>query len=182
MAIISVAFFGLLYPLAGVGLGQALFPQTANGSLIVVDGKILGSALVAQPFADARYFHPRPSAAAYEPMALAGSNQSRTNPELRKRIEALRADIAQRNGVSPEEVPSDLVTQSGAGIDPHISAQAAALQSERVARARGLDRAAVDALVARHIEGRQFGLLGQPRVNVLEVNLALDALTPSPSR
>ncbi|MBW7900655.1 MAG: potassium-transporting ATPase subunit KdpC [Rhodocyclaceae bacterium] len=179
LAIVALVGFGLLYPLTGVGLGQALFPDTANGSLIERDGKVLGSSLVAQPFADARYFQPRPSAAGYDPMAMAGSNQARTNPELRKRIDEARAAAAQRDGVDPSVVPGDLITQSGGGIDPHISPQAAATQADRVARARGIGRDAVEALIARHTEARQLGLLGQPRVNVLEINLALDTLYQS---
>lgn len=176
LAIVSLLGFGLLYPLVGVGLGQALFPQPANGSLIERDGQVVGSSLVAQPFADARYFQPRPSAAGFNPMGVSGSNQARTNPDLRQRVEETRAAVAARDGVDPAAVPSDLVTQSGGGIDPHISPAAAAIQVERVARARGLGRDAVEGLVARHTESRQLGLLGQPRVNVLELNLALDAL------
>lgn len=176
LAAISLVGFGLLYSLAGVGLGQALFPSKANGSLIERDGKVVGSSLVAQPFADARYFQPRPSAAGYDPMAVAGSNQARTSPEMRKRIDQALTAAAQRNGVDPSAVAGDLVTQSGGGIDPHISPQAAAMQADRVARARGLGRAGVEALIARHTQNKQLGLLGQPRVNVLELNLALDAL------
>lgn len=173
---IALVGLGLLYPLAGVGLGQVLFPTTANGSLIERDGKVVGSSLVAQPFADARYFQPRPSAAGYDPMELAGSNQARTNPELRRRIDEARTAVAQREGVDPAAVPGDLVTQSGGGIDPHISPQAAAIQVDRVARARGLGPDVVEGLVARYTQNRQLGLLGQSRVNVLELNLALDTL------
>lgn len=176
LAIISLVGFGLLYSLAGVGLGQALFPSKANGSLIERDGKVVGSSLVAQPFADARYFQPRPSAVSYDPMAVAGSNQARTNPDMRKRIDEALTSAAQRNGVDPSAVAGDLVTQSGGGIDPHISPQAAALQADRVARARGLGRDQIQGLIARHTEHKQLGLLGQPRVNVLELNLALDDL------
>lgn len=174
LGVIVLAGFGLLYSLAGVGLGQALFPQAANGSLIEREGRVVGSALVAQPFASARYFQPRPSAAGYNPMALAGSNQARTHAELRARLEATRAAVAQREGVAPGDVPSDLITQSGSGSDPHVSPQAAAIQIERVARARGLPPAMVAALVAQHSAGPQWGLLGAARVNVLELNLALD--------
>lgn len=177
LAIIALVGFGLLYPLAGVGLGQTLFPSAANGSLIERDGKVLGSALVAQPFADDRYFQPRPSAADYDAMGVSGSNEARTNPELRQRIDETRAAVAQRNGVALDAVPSDLVTQSGGGIDPHISPQGAAVQIDRVARARGIARDVVEGLVAQQMEGKQLGLLGQPRVNVLELNLALDAAT-----
>jgi len=184
LAIVSLAGFGFLYSLAGVGLGQALFPDQAGGSLIERDGRVLGSALVAQPFAQAGYFHPRPSAAGYDPMGVSASNQARSNPALRERIDASRADVARRDGVDPSAVPGDLVTQSGGGIDPHISPQAAAIQVDRVARARGMASEAVRELLARHTEGRQLGLLGQPRVNVLELNLALDALArqPAPER
>ena len=181
LAIISLVGFGLLYPLAGVGLGQALFPSTANGSLIERDGKVLGSSLVAQPFSDDRYFQSRPSAANYEVRAGAGSNQARTNPDLRKRVDETRAALAQRYGVDPSAIPSDLVTQSGGGIDPHISPQAAAIQIDRVAHARGIARETVEGLVGRHTEGKQLGLLGQPRVNVLELNLALDAVAKAPA-
>jgi K+-transporting ATPase ATPase C chain len=111
-------------------------------------------------------------------MALGGSNQSRTSPELRARLDAARAEVAQREGVAPAAVPSDLVTQSGSGIDPHVSPQAAAIQVARVARARGLAPEAVAALLAQHTEARQWGLLGAPRVNVLALNIALDGAAP----
>lgn len=182
LAIVSLLGFGLLYPLAGVGLGQALFPKPANGSLIERDGQVVGSSLVAQPFADARYFQPRPSAAGFNPMGVSGSNQARTNPDLRQRVEETRAAVAAREGVDPASVPSDLVTQSGGGIDPHISPAAAAIQVVRVARARGIERNVVDGLVARYTEPPQLGLLGQPRVQVLELNLALDALAAPATR
>ena len=177
LTVISLLGFGFLYSLAGVGVGQALFPHTANGSLIERDGKVVGSALVAQPFTSDRYFYPRPSAAGYNTMALAGSNQARTNPDMRKRLDETRANIAQREGVAPSAVPGDLITQSGSGIDPHISEAGAEIQLARVARVRGLSRETVADLVAQHTQARQLGLLGQPRVNVLELNLALDALT-----
>ena len=168
--------FGFGYSLIGTGLAGTLFPAAANGSLVERDGHVVGSALVAQPFADARYFRPRPSAAGYDPMAAAGSNQARSNPDLRKRLDAEVAEIAAREGVAADDVPLDLATQSGSGLDPDISPQAAAWQVARVARARGLPEAEVQALVARHTEGRTYGLLGEPRVNVLQLNLALDAL------
>ena len=182
LAIVSLAGFGFLYCLAGVGLGQALFPDAANGSLVERNGRLVGSSLVAQPFASERYFQPRPSAANYDPMALAGSNLARTNPDLRKRLDETRAAVAQREGVAPSAVPGDLITQSGGGIDPHVSPAGAAIQIERVARARGVDRGVVQALVDRHTEGRQLGVLGQPRVNVLALNLALDAMTATAFR
>lgn len=175
LTFVSLVGFGLLYPLAGVGLGQALFPDKASGSIIERNGHAVGSALVAQEFKGETYFQSRPSAAGYNPMALSGSNQARTNPELRKRIDEARAAVAEREGVAPSAVPSDLVTQSGGGIDPHISPEAAAIQVARIARKRGIERGVVEQLVARHTEGKQFGLLGQERVNVLLLNLALDA-------
>lgn len=167
---------GLSYSLVGTGLGRALFPRQATGSLVHADGKAVGSALVAQPFAGARYFQPRPSAANYDPMSAAGSNQARSNPELRNRLELAIAAIAARDGVDPAAVPAELATQSGGGLDPHISPRGAQIQVARVARARGLDPAAVSALLAEHTERPQFGLFGQPRVNVLRLNLALDQL------
>ena len=174
LAGVSLLGFGLLYSLAGVGLGSVLFPHQAGGSLIERDGKVVGSSLVAQPFADDRYFQSRPSAAKYDVMALAGSNQARTNPDLRSRIDEARAAVAAREGVAPDAVPSDLVTQSGGGIDPHLSPAAVRIQVARVARARGLPMSEVERLVAEHTTAPQFGLLGAPRVTVLELNLALD--------
>jgi K+-transporting ATPase ATPase C chain len=138
----------------------------------------VASRWVAQPFADARYFHPRPSASGYDPMAAAGSNQARTNPDLRAFVDAQIAAVAQREGVAPGRVPADLVTRSGSGLDPHISPAAARIQIARVARARGLSEDRIAALVERAIEKPQFGLLGQPRINVVELNLALDAAVP----
>jgi len=175
LAAVSLLGFGLLYSLAGTGLGRVLFPHQATGSLVERDGRVIGSALVAQPFADDRYFQSRPSAAKYDVMALAGSNQARTNPDLRTRIDEARAAVAAREGVAPADVPSDLVTQSGGGIDPHLSPAAVRIQIARVARARGIEAAEVERLVAAHTEAPQFGVLGAPRINVLELNLALDA-------
>ncbi|MDZ4046858.1 MAG: potassium-transporting ATPase subunit KdpC [Pseudoxanthomonas sp.] len=174
LAGVSLLGFGLLYSLAGVGLGSVLFPHQAGGSLIERDGKVVGSSLVAQPFADDRYFQSRPSAAKYDVMALAGSNQARTNPDQRSRIDEARAAVAAREGVAPDAVPSDLVTQSGGGIDPHLSPAAVQIQVARVARVRGLPVSEIERLVAEHTTAPQFGLLGAPRVNVLELNLALD--------
>lgn len=175
LALFSLLVAGLLYSLAGTGLGRVLFPRQATGSMIERDGRIVGSALVAQPFADGRYFQPRPSAVGYDPMATGGSNMARSNPDLRKRIEETRAAVAAREGVAPAAVPGDLLTQSGGGLDPHISLEGARIQVARVAKARGLDPTAVEALLARHAEGTQPGLFGRPRVNVLALNLALDA-------
>ncbi|WP_429002452.1 potassium-transporting ATPase subunit KdpC [Xanthomonas sacchari] len=164
-----------LYSLLATMLAGALFPEQANGSLRTHDGRVVGSALVAQPFAAAGYFQPRPSGAKYDPMAAAGSNQARSNPDLRKRLDDTRQAVAAREGVDPAQVPDDLITQSGSGMDPDISVAAAQLQVARVAAARGLPPQTVAALVAAQTQPRQFGVLGRPRVNVLALNLALDA-------
>lgn len=175
-ALIVLFGYGLLYELAGTALGRLLFPHQAQGSLVVRDDRIVGSTLVAQPFVSPRYFQPRPSAAGYDPMAVAGSNQARSNPELRQRIAEQRAAVARREGIAEATVPGELVTESGSGIDPDLSPDAARLQIARVAEARGMSVQAVEALVRAHTAERQFGLLGEPRVNVLEINLGLDAL------
>jgi len=171
----TLVVFGLVYSLAGAMLGNVLFPSQAHGSLLRDGDRVVGSALVAQPFADARYFQGRPSAANDDPMAAAGSNQSRSNPDLQARIAKATADVAAREGIAPADVPKDLVTQSGSGLDPHISPEGARVQVARVAKARGMSAAAVQGLVDANTEGRQFGVLGAPRVNVLRLNLALDA-------
>jgi K+-transporting ATPase ATPase C chain len=175
-AVLVLLGFGLLYSLLGTALGRLLFPWQATGSLVALDGQTRGSALVAQPFDDDRYFQSRPSAANYDPMAAAGSNQARSNPELRKRVDEAIAAAAAREGIASVDVPGDLVTQSGGAMDPHLSPLAVQVQVARVAKARGLSEAEVAALVAKHVEAPQFGVLGQPRVNVLKLNLALDAL------
>lgn len=174
-SLITLAGFGLLYSLAGAGLGRTLFPAEATGSLVERDGHVIGSELLAQPFADPRYFQPRPSAAGFDPMAAAGSNQARSNPDLHKRIAEATAAISAREGIAAAQVPAELASQSGGGLDPHISPAGARVQIARVARERGLDPRSVMALVDQVVEPRQFGLLGQPRVNVLRLNLALDA-------
>lgn len=168
---------GVAYPLVVTGLAQILFPQAANGSVIVRDGKPVGSALIGQPFSDPRYFWSRPSATtpfAYNSASSAGSNLGPSNPALTdavgQRIAALRA--ADPGNTAP--VPVDLVTASGSGLDPHVSPAAAEYQVARVARVRGISADAVRTLVAGATEGRQLGVLGEPRVNVLALNLALD--------
>lgn len=175
LSLVALLVMGLLYSLAGAGLGRVLFPYQATGSIIERDGKAVGSALIAQPFVADSYFQARPSGPHYDPMAAAGSNQARTNPDLRKRIDEARIAVAAREGIAAADVPTELITQSGGGLDPHITPQGAQVQAARVAKARGMGVAQVEQLIARHTEGRQFGLVGEPRVNVLELNLALDA-------
>lgn len=176
MAAVALLGFGFLYSASVASLGGLLFPQQSTGSLLVRDGKPVASRWVAQPFTDAKYFHPRPSAAGYDPMAAAGSNQARTNPDLIKTIDDHIAAVAAREGIAPSQVPADLAARSGSGLDPHISPAAAQVQIARVARARGVSERVVAVLVQRAVEAPQFGVLGQPRVNVVELNIALDAL------
>jgi K+-transporting ATPase ATPase C chain len=168
---------GVMYPLIVTGLAQILFPQQANGSLIVRDGKVIGSELIGQHFDDPKYFWSRPSATSpfpYNAAASSGSNLGSTNPVL---IEAVKTRVAALRAADPGNeapVPVDLVTASGSGLDPHISPAAALYQAHRVARVRGLQERQVEDLVRKFTQGRQFGLLGEPRVNVLKLNLTLD--------
>ncbi|HUL04375.1 MAG TPA: potassium-transporting ATPase subunit KdpC, partial [Gemmatimonadales bacterium] len=160
------------------GVAQLLFPRQANGSLVMVNGQVVGSELIGQPFTKAEYFHPRPSAAGggYDDTLSAGTNKGPTDLKLADTLIANAVDSAVKlDGAVKGQIPSDLVTSSGSGLDPHISPASAFLQVGRVARVRGLDSAAVRALVERHVEGRQFGFFGDPRVNVLMLNLALDS-------
>ena len=179
MLLVLTLLTGVAYPLLVTSVAQAVFPHQANGSLIERDGKVVGSELVGQPFSDPKYFWTRPSATGpmpYNAGASSGSNQGPLNPALadavKARIEALKAADPGNTG----RIPVDLVTASGSGLDPHISPAAAAYQIDRVARARGLRADTVRALVAKHTESRQLGVLGEPRVNALTLNLALDHL------
>lgn len=175
--VLLTAVTGFIYPLIVTGIARIAFPEQAAGSLIVKDGKAIGSRLIGQSFTDPKYFWSRPSTTGpypYNAAASTGSNQGPLNPALidavKARIEALKA--ADPTNTAP--IPVDLVTASASGLDPHISVAAANYQLERVARARELSAPAVAALVAKHTEGRLLGFLGEPRVNVLELNLALD--------
>ncbi len=186
----SLAFLGLftlltgvLYPLTVTAVAQTLFPRQANGSLMEEAGVIVGSELIGQPFDDPAYFWGRPSMTSPQPYnaaASAGSNLAPSNPALAELVAARVAALKMADPGNTLPIPADLVTASGSGLDPHISVAAAEYQVARVARVRGLDTAVVQQLVANHTEGRTFGLLGETRVSVLRLNLALDALQSTP--
>ncbi|HEY6897330.1 MAG TPA: potassium-transporting ATPase subunit KdpC [Rhodocyclaceae bacterium] len=170
---------GVAYPLAVTGIAQTLFPHAAHGSLIEKDGKLIGSELIGQNFSDPKYFWGRPSATSPQPynaQASGGSNQGPLNPAL---VEAVKGRVAALREADPGNtapVPNELVTASASGLDPHISPAGAAYQIARVAQVRNLKAEAVQAVIEQHTEGRQWGVFGEPRVNVLKLNLALDAL------
>lgn len=170
---------GVAYPIVVTGIGQSLFPEQVNGSLIKKEGKVIGSALIGQHFSDARYFWGRPSATSPYPnnaAASSGSNLGPLNPALSEAVNA-RVKAQQTAADTRIPVPVDLVTTSGSGLDPEISPAAALYQVERIAKVRQLDSEVVKALVMKHVIGRQWGILGERRVNVLELNLALDAMS-----
>jgi K+-transporting ATPase ATPase C chain len=175
----TTVLLGIIYPLVVTGLAQMLFPKQANGELIKQGDKLVGSHLIGQPFTAPGYFYSRPSAAGaagYDPTASGGSNLGPTNKTLIDRVDASVKALQPTNPSTP--VPADLVTTSGSGLDPHISPAAAEFQIPRVVHERGMSEQDVRALVQKHTEGRQFGFLGEPRVNVLDLNLDLDAAHP----
>jgi K+-transporting ATPase ATPase C chain len=182
MTLVLCVLTGVVYPGVVTALAQLFFPRQANGSLVTVHGRVVGSALIGQPFTRPEYFHPRPSAAGsgYDATASGGSNRGPTDAKLADTLIVARVDSAVRlDGAVKGRVPADMVTASASGLDPHISPANAALQVARVARARGVDSAAVRRLVDAHTEDRQFGVFGEPRVNVLLLNVAVDSAFPT---
>jgi len=183
MTVVTTILFGLIYPLAVTGIAQLAFPDKANGQLIKKNGAVVGSRIIGQPFAGPGYFHSRPSAAGaagYDAGASAGSNLGPTSQKL---IDRINSDVATLQKENPgKRVPIDLVTTSASGLDPHISPAAAEFQVPRVARERGLNENDLRQIVGAHTEGRTFGFLGEPRVNVLELNLDLDNHNPIPPK
>jgi K+-transporting ATPase ATPase C chain len=181
MTLVMTVLTGLIYPLAVTGLCQALFRDKANGSLITVNDHVIGSALIGQNFAQPQYFQPRPSAAGndgYDATASTGSNLGPTNQKLIDRVKASAQKFRKENPGYVGALPADLVTASGSGLDPHISPASAAAQVDRVCRARNITPDQLRALIGAHTEGRDLGFMGEPRVNVLLLNLALDKEYP----
>ena len=178
MTVATTVLLGIIYPLVVTGLAQLIFPKKANGQLIQQDGKTVGSSIIAQGFSSARYFHSRPSFAGngYDPTNTNGSQLGPTNQKL---IDRVKGDVANAQAENPSvPVPIDMVTASGSGLDPHITPGSAEFQLPRVAKERGTTMEQLRALVQKHTEDRQFGFLGEPRVNVLELNLELDERFP----
>ena len=183
MTLVLCLLTGLVYPGVVTGLAQVLFARQANGSLVRVNGKVVGSALIGQPFTRAEYFHSRPSAAGngYDATASSGTNKGPTDAKLADTLIAQAvSEVVANDGAQKGTIPSDMVTSSGSGLDPHISPANAQLQVGRVARARGVDSARVRKILDAHTEGRQFGFFGEPRVNVLLLNIALDSSFSAP--
>jgi potassium-transporting ATPase KdpC subunit len=176
MTIATTVLLGIIYPVVVTGLAQVLFPKKANGQLVEVKGKVIGSRIIGQAFTGPGYFHPRPSAVSYD---AANSNGSQWGPTNQKLIDRVKGDVANVEAENPgTPVPIDLVTASASGLDPHITPANAEFQLPRVAKERGTTLEQMRGLVAKHTEQRQFGFLGEPRVNVLEMNLELDEQFP----
>jgi K+-transporting ATPase ATPase C chain len=181
MMLVLTVVTGLLYPGVVTGLCQVFFPARANGSLVVANGHVIGSELIGQNFKKPEYFQPRPSAAGndgYDPMASGASNLGPTNQKLADRVKDSVASFRKNNPDYTGPIPADLVTASGSGLDPDISPASAEAQAARIAKARGVPVEQVRNLIASHTQGRDFGFMGDPRVNVLEINLALDQAAP----
>lgn len=178
VTIVSIVLLGFVYPLAMTAIAAVLFPRQANGSLVTVNGKVVGSSIIGQLWTKPQYFAGRPSAAGkgYDPTSTGGTNLGPTSKKLIDSTKATIAELEKQNPDAAGPPPIDLVTSSGSGIDPDISPEAAYWQAPRVAKARGESLATVRALIAGHVQGRTFGFLGEPRVNVLEIDLALDGL------
>ncbi len=178
MTVVTTVLLGLVYPLMVTGLAQIVFPEKANGQLIERNGTVIGSHIIAQPFVGAGYFHPRPSAAGANGYDASNSGGSNLGPTNQKLIDLVNSDVASAQAENPgNPVPIDLVTTSASGFDPDITPAGAEFQVPRVAKARGLSEDAVRQLVAQNTHERQWGFFGEPRVNVLELNLALDSLS-----
>lgn len=183
MTLVLCIVTGLVYPGVVTGLAQVLFPRQANGSLVTVNGRVVGSALIGQPFSRPDYFHGRPSAAGngYDATASGGTNKGPTDAKLADTLiaQAVANEVAS-DGAERGRIPADLVTSSASGLDPDISPASARLQVARVAKARGKSAAAVAEILERHIQGRQFGFFGEPRINVLLLNIAIDSAFGAP--
>ena len=179
--IVLTILFGLAYPLVFTGLAQVLFPHQANGSLVTVNGKVAGSELIGQSFTKPEYFHGRPSAAGNNGYDAANSGGSNLGPTNQKLVDRVKADVQKFRAENPDytgPIPADLLTSSGSGLDPHISPASAEAQVARIAKARGVTPDRIAELVAKHTDGRQWGIFGEPRVNVLLLNIDLDQSVP----